>query len=283
MYKLKFFIQLIITIILIRIVMSQIEYNEVIALISLKSSWLLIIAIILQIICIALTSIRSRIYLKSIGIYMTQYASFYIYYIGNFYNNFLPGGVGGDGYKIYLLSSNYNKSKLKILRLFFCERVNGVFVLFFLGLIFAAFSELQIIEYHYSFYIAMMTLSIIGYWIINQVLLKDICIMQTIHISIASQILQLIMAYCIIIFFCNDADYGEIINYTILFIIASIASILPLTLGGIGIREAIFIMGSEFMPSIQKEQGMLIASTTMIVMLIASLPGGFLIKQSYMK
>src|SRR5690625_7866997 len=49
-----------------------------------------------------------------------------------FYNFFIPGGVGGDAYKTYLLSKSFDKSLKRIGKLVFVERFLGLIAIGFI-------------------------------------------------------------------------------------------------------------------------------------------------------
>ncbi len=56
-----------------------------------------------------------------------------------FYNLFLPGGIGGDGYKIYLLQKNYQTGTKKIFGAVLADRISGMVALVVLALIGVSF------------------------------------------------------------------------------------------------------------------------------------------------
>ena len=59
-----------------------------------------------------------------------------LYWLGLFYNLFLPGGVGGDGFKVYLLGK-YKKSNLKtVIGAILSDRVSGLSIIVILLLVF---------------------------------------------------------------------------------------------------------------------------------------------------
>ena len=51
-----------------------------------------------------LSAVRLNRFFSSIGLQLSQTYNLRLYYVGMFYNLFLPGGIGGDGYKVYLLN-----------------------------------------------------------------------------------------------------------------------------------------------------------------------------------
>lgn len=53
-----------------------------------------------------------------------------LYALGMFYNLFLPGGSGGDGYKVYLLRKLYKAPVKHLLSAVLLDRINGVAVVF---------------------------------------------------------------------------------------------------------------------------------------------------------
>lgn len=56
-----------------------------------------------------ISSIRLNRYFKDINLSLSQTYNLKLYYLGMFYNLFLPGGIGGDGYKIYIIKNILNK------------------------------------------------------------------------------------------------------------------------------------------------------------------------------
>ena len=50
------------------------------------------------------TAIRLNYYFGNIQVSLSFWENWRLYLIGMFYNLFLPGGIGGDGYKVYLLN-----------------------------------------------------------------------------------------------------------------------------------------------------------------------------------
>ena len=53
-----------------------------------------------------IAAIRLRIYFKNIELQLSQWQNIKLYWLGMFYNLFLPGSIGGDAYKVILLKKN---------------------------------------------------------------------------------------------------------------------------------------------------------------------------------
>ena len=62
--------------------------------------------------------------------------------------------------------------------------------------------------------------------------------------SLLVQGFQLVSAYCIL----NAMDVDHLyIEYMVLFLVSSVVAVLPFTIGGVGARELVFILGSNYL------------------------------------
>ncbi|HHE06126.1 MAG TPA: flippase-like domain-containing protein, partial [Epsilonproteobacteria bacterium] len=86
-------------------------------------------------------AIRLNLYFSQIGLHLPAILNLKLYYLGMFYNLFLPGGIGGDGYKIYFLHKYYHTKKLLLLKATLLDRISGLFALIFLACIFLSTSS----------------------------------------------------------------------------------------------------------------------------------------------
>ncbi|MEM9340899.1 MAG: lysylphosphatidylglycerol synthase transmembrane domain-containing protein, partial [Bacteroidota bacterium] len=79
---------------------------------------------------------------RAIGIYLSRLFNLKLSYVGMFYNLFLPGSIGGDGYKVYLLKQGNNQVKTKLLvAATLLDRLSGLAILFLLGGVFFLLSS----------------------------------------------------------------------------------------------------------------------------------------------
>ncbi|MCR6721489.1 MAG: flippase-like domain-containing protein [Chitinophagaceae bacterium] len=83
------------------------------------------------------SSVRLLIYFRDIGVPLSQTSNLHLYWLGMFYNLFLPGAISGDAYKVILLKkwfeTPYKKSGAAVL----LDRLSGVIAL---GLLLALYS-----------------------------------------------------------------------------------------------------------------------------------------------
>ena len=76
-----------------------------------------------------LASFRLNIYFKNIGIYLTQKQNLKLYWLGMFYNLFLPGAISGDAYKVILLTRKYDVNYKKTTAAVLLDRFSGLLAL----------------------------------------------------------------------------------------------------------------------------------------------------------
>jgi uncharacterized protein (TIRG00374 family) len=93
--------------------------------ISLKA---LALFLVLNIVMVAINSYRWRVLLESQGITVPLGRLFNYYLIGIFFNNFMPGSVGGDIYRVVGVE-DYSREKEKVLASVLMERMLGLIVL----------------------------------------------------------------------------------------------------------------------------------------------------------
>ncbi len=233
------------------IIFEEIDLKELFLLISSSNIYLLFIAFIVCNISLLISSYRSKVYFYYYDCFISFSRSSQLYYAGAFLNNLLPGGITGDGYRLISLSRDLYSSKIKAFRVILYERVNGfyalsvlAFVIFFLT---SFESNVHFLYINITLLILVTPLYIIG----NKYILKDsnIVAFKIVYLSFFVQILQCIMFYCIIMAFGKNAmhfNWLALTDLIFLSIIASIISILPISIGSIGVRELVLLYGLSF-------------------------------------
>ncbi len=112
----KLFIKILFTTLAFWYIFSKVGFDEVVELIKSANPLHLSLAFLSFNISKIISSIRLNILFKLLNIILNEFEALKLYYIGMFYNLFLPGGVGGDGYKIYLLKKHNNSSITETLK-----------------------------------------------------------------------------------------------------------------------------------------------------------------------
>jgi len=191
-----------------------------------------------------------------------------LYWLGMFYNLFLPGGIGGDAYKVLLLNKHLKASWKKTTSAVLYDRITGMMALLFLSAVFMMY--LQISEMFWLG-LLMFLLLIPVYVLFTRFLFPDFMpgLWKGWLLSLAVQGLQVLAAWCIFIAIQKDQS---ITGQLLLFLISSVVAVLPLTIGGVGARELTFVYGAQWM-DISPETGVGFSLLFFLISALVALPG----------
>jgi len=191
-----------------------------------------------------ISSVRLNRYFRAIGIFLSELNALRLYYFGMFYNLFLPGGISGDGYKIYILGKRYNSNYKKLFQATLLDRISGLSALLFLaGILFALSSFGNLSEPLRYLAIVSVVLSIPANYFMTKKFFPDFLTIftPTTLYAFAVQLLQLLSAALIV--WALPETSSTMIDYLTLFLISSVVAVLPISIGGIGVREVTFLYG----------------------------------------
>jgi len=214
-------------------------------------------------------AIRLYLILNTNGIAIGMAQNFKLYLLGMFYNLFLPGGVGGDGYKVYWLNKHYQSGLALNTKLMIADRLSGLFILISLVVLSTPYVphifELQ----QFSWFLLPIIMAAFFITYRSFFKLGPRIIIQTALLSI---IVQLTQVLCLWVILMSLDVQGSSYIYLYLFLMATLAIIFPVTLGGLGAREVVFYYGAIWFGS--SEDIALIASLLFyLVTVISGLPG----------
>ena len=271
--KIKFLIKLTLTLTLIYFVFSKIDlqsFKETLKGTNLFWHFLAFVAFNISKI---ISSVRLNYYFKDLKLTLSEKKNLMLYYVGMFYNLFLPGGIGGGGYKIYLLHKIYKKKIKHLISATLLDRVSGVIALSFFASILFLFSSFVTISDIISLLSLIFALTIFPLYIFIHkrfFYLFDSYIKKTTLLALVVQFFQILTALFLVY---SINDNGEI-DYLTLFLISSIVASLPLTIGGVGAREFTFLYGFEI---IHRDTNMGVAFSILffIITALSSLIGIF--------
>lgn len=222
------------------------------------------------------SAMRSRYYFNTAGIGLSRYFSIGLYYTGMLYNTLLPGGIGGDAYKIFLLGKLTGCPKLTALRLLLSDRASGLFILMMLAFAFALPANItSIIPLPLLVLAAIITIP--GYIYSAKLLLKEplSAALGAMPYSLIVQLANVAMVPVIIWGFAPEITHSTAVSgYIFLFLVSSVLAVLPISIGGVGIRELAFMIGAKYL-GLDAELGIALAMLFFIVTLITSLNGLF--------
>jgi uncharacterized membrane protein YbhN (UPF0104 family) len=274
--KLKLIIKILFILFAFYIIFSKIDILEVIYKIEKANSFYLFYAFLLFNLSKIVSSIRLNYYFENINIKISFLYGLNLYYIGMFYNLFLPSGIGGDGYKIYILNKINKNVKIKdIIQATFLDRISGLIPLIFLGSVLFFMSDFYNISQLIDIVIAIILFLLFPIlYIFIKIFFKNFIniFFKTTIIGVTVQVLQILSAIFIIF-----AIHQELHLYTFLtlFLISSVISIIPISMGGVGLREISFLYGLDFL-TLDSSFGVTFAILFFCITAISSFVGIFL-------
>jgi hypothetical protein len=191
-----------------------------------------------------LSAIRLNLFFRATGINLLQSTNLRLYWLGMFYNLFLPGGIGGDGYKVYYLNRKMQAPVKKSLLALVFDRVTGLLAIFLLCLLFAMIIPQTIIRDIY-FLLTMMLGSMVFYFIVYRWFKPFFGSLHRTNLqSLGVQLAQVIAAWLIL----RALHHEQLTtSYLFVFLISSVVAVIPFTIGGVGAREITFLYAADIL------------------------------------
>jgi len=183
------------------------------------------------------SSWRLLSFFKSIHLQLSPKFNFRLYLLGMFYNFVLPGGIGGDGYKIYFLKKRYNLKAKKVFWAIFFDRLSGLWAI---GLIIVALILfVPQVEMHMAIPGSVFVIGTIIYYVVARKFFKPYThfFFEAHAKAVLVQSLQVI---CIILILLGQNFTGKFAPYLLSFLLSALAAVVPISVGGAGAREFIF-------------------------------------------
>ncbi|EDM23453.1 lysylphosphatidylglycerol synthase transmembrane domain-containing protein [Caminibacter mediatlanticus] len=267
MKSIKLIVKIIFIVSAFLIIFNKIDLNKV-KTIQINYPLLLFLAFIFFNLSQIISALRIHKYLKNINVTPTLKKQIMLYYVGMFYNTLLPGGIGGDAYKTYKFQKSYNKSYTKIIKALLIDRISGLFAIFVLIGCLIGLSSFK----KYLFLIALIFSPIILYFI-QTIFFKEFSFYPFIY----SLIIQILQGFSFILILLSLGINTNLIDFLILFYISSIISVIPISIGGVGLRELTFLYGLSLL-NLDPTIGVVGAFLFFIISLISSAFGIIFIK-----
>ncbi len=201
----------------------------------------LILALCFYAISIIISSYRLNGFLRGIGLNLPEKYNFKLYQLGLFYNLFLPGGVGGDGYKIFFLKKRFHVRGRKLLSALFFDRLSGLWALALIIVALVIFiPQLNIPNY---LPIAVFIVGTIVYYLIIHRFFKEFSprFIETHLKAICVQSMQVLAAIMILYALGYNGKFSP---FLFLFLASSLVAVIPFNVGGLGMREMVYYWGA---------------------------------------
>ncbi len=313
--SLNTFIKLIISFALVAFLINRIGISSIIGEISSVSIVWICFALIIFLMSHFIGSYQWWLLLRYEDIEITFLKAVGFYFVGLFFNNFLPSSLGGDIFRMFDINK-YSRKGTSAASSVIIDRFMGFFVLSCFAVL---ASPIIIIENLFSHQHIMYFLIFIGIWIFILFLLfnkkfaqpfawiyekftperihlksREIyrkinnfgrsrsLFLKLIFISVVIQSLRIFMHYLV------SRSMGVNVSCKYFFFIIpfiAIMSSLPISIGGIGIRESVGMILFNAIAGIQNDIAVSIEFVAYLVAICSSIPGGiiFIIRKKNIK
>jgi uncharacterized membrane protein YbhN (UPF0104 family) len=271
---LKLFLKLAVTIICFWYISKKIDFNAAKgAFLKAQWSWLFL-AIILLMLSKVFSALRLNIYFRNIQIHLSEWRNIKLYWLGMFYNLFLPGSISGDAYKVVLLKRKFNSSYKKTSAAVLLDRFSGLLAL---GLIMSVYGIIVLDRPLYdAVLIAGSIIAIFSLYFIIRFYFRDFIpgFWSTFLWGLVVQLTQVVCVYCILFSLGLPANQPE---WIFIFLIAAVVAVFPVSLGGgLGTRELVFVEGAKYF-HLDPQAGLVISLLFYLSTVLASIWGIFFV------
>lgn len=224
-------------------VFSKIDINDFREALSNSNPLVLFLAFLAYCCSVVIASFRLNGYFKNIGLRLTQRYNFKLYLLGLFYNLFLPGGIGGDGYKIYFLRKKFDVKGRKLFSAVFFDRLSGLWALSII--IAALIIFLPQLNIPRELPVIGVVVATASYYFVIKKFFSDFSrgfAMSHLR-ALGVQSMQVV---CAILLLYALGFEGKFSPYLFLFLLSSLVAVIPFTVGGLGARELVQVAGAEW-------------------------------------
>ncbi len=239
-------LKLVVSSALIYFIFTKLNIDDVLGVIKKVDLFYLILALAAFVVSKIIAAFRLNLYFHQLGIYLTQRSNLKLYLLGMFYNLFLPGGIGGDAYKGYVIKKKFEVDTKKVISILVLDRLSGLLVLFVYACTLALFLKNDHLRNFKLLLGSGILLSIVVFWFLNKkffayvlpIFWKSVSYSVFVQLAQLASVLLILKALGIAI---------HTIAYLFIFLVSSIVSVVPLTIGGIGSREVTFFYGATWL------------------------------------
>lgn len=270
-----FVLKLMLSALALVVVFRKIDFSQTqVILKSLDWPWL-ILALLFFNLSKVLSAFRLSGLFRAIGLNMPEIQNLRLYYIGMFYNLFLPGGIGGDAYKIVMLKKR-KQSKIKETTLaVFLDRLSGVAaIVVIMGII-----ALSALNASFSPFIiqSIIVLIVLIYPLFFNALFFFLpkfkkAFFKMNAFALGVQLSQVASALLLLKAMSVNSQFSE---YILLFLFSSIVTIVPVTIGGLGARELSFLWGQNVL-HVEINSAITLGLLFFLITVLSSFVGAFL-------
>ncbi len=234
-------LKIVISIAALWFVLTKVEVEDIINVYQKANLFWVIIAFLCYLVSRVMGAYRLNYFLRAANVQLSEINNLKLYLLGMYYSLFLPGSIGGDGYKVYWLKKRYDVPVKQIVTALLFDRIMGMMIIvvlltFFYLLLGLPFGWLGVLGSSVGVGIA--------YWIVKNwfpPFLK--AFVPTAFLSVTFHLIQILCIWSLLYALGVTTSFFA---YSFIFLIASIAAAIPFTVGGAGARELTFLYGATY-------------------------------------
>ncbi|PRX54122.1 lysylphosphatidylglycerol synthase transmembrane domain-containing protein [Flagellimonas meridianipacifica] len=244
--KLLTLLKIVISGVLIYFIFTKINFKDVVDTLKTGNPYYLVIGTLLVIISKVIAAFRLNLYFHQIEVKITQKSNLKLYFLGMFYNLFLPGGIGGDAYKGYIIQQEFKSGTKRVVSVLLLDRLSGMLLIFVYTCVLAILMNHELFRSFQILLYLAIPISVLTFWWVNKRFFGYTLpiFWKSLRYSAIVQLSQLVCVFFILESFSVSLQQTE---YLLVFLISSIVSVIPLTIGGIGSREVTFLYGATWL------------------------------------
>ena len=231
------------TSLLLYLVLRKMDFVKVKQTLSAAQPLYLLLAVLTFFISQLIASSRLLSFFKSIHLRLDFRFNLRLYMLGLFYNLFLPGGIGGDGYKIWLLNKNYKLPAKRVFWAIFFDRLSGLWAIGLITVSLIIF--IPQINIHIGIPLSVFVVGTAVYYFVAHRFFKDYT-HHFIEAHLKAIVVQSLQVVTVLFILLALQFNGKFSPYLFTFLVSSLSAVVPITVGGLGAREYIFTHFAPF-------------------------------------
>ncbi|WP_462282070.1 lysylphosphatidylglycerol synthase transmembrane domain-containing protein [Salinivirga cyanobacteriivorans] len=250
-------------------VFSKIDGKSVFETIRNANPLLIVASVVMFALSKVVAAFRLKYLFDAINVGMGHKLNLKLYWLSMFYNTFLPGGIGGDGYKVWWIQKFTNVNTKKVLGAVLLDRGSGLHAIVILALALTFFIPYAMPMQQW--YFTLIPVAYIALWFVVVAFFPNYKgeFFRISGLSLIVQIGQVLTAFFVLLAFGVEMNF---LSYLLVFLISSIAIIIPVSIGGVGLRELVFFYGSQWF-GLHTETSIALALTIYFVTVIVNFSG----------
>lgn len=241
---LQLLVKIVVTVLCFWYISRKIDFAEAFRALQSANWFFLFLSVIAYVLSKVVSAFRLNIYFKNINLQLPAWQNIKLYWLGMFYNLFLPGSISGDAYKVVLLNRRMRAPYKKTSAAVLLDRFSG---LLGLGILLSLYGVLLFDNWIYDAVLITGSVAAIAifYFVIRK-FFQDFLpgFWPTLFGGLLVQAIQVGGIYLILLALNIPLHHQQ---WIFIFLSASVISVLPLSLGGgLGTREVVFAEGATF-------------------------------------